>query len=86
MCYWARLQDTDTHTHTHTHTHSHTQTPSPSLSPHADATGLQLHDTVGVTSMHLWPGLIAWIFGMIAFIPLDNDVLKGDLQVIYITP
>ena len=42
---------------------------------------LQLHDTVGVTSMHLWPGLIAWIFGLIALMPLDNDVMKGDLQV-----
>merc|ERR1712216_936421 len=41
---------------------------------------LQVHDTVGVTSMHLWPGLIAWIFGVITFLPLTNDDIKGDLQ------
>ena len=35
---------------------------------------------VGVTSMHLWPGLIAWLFGVIAFLPLTNDDIKGDLQ------
>jgi hypothetical protein len=31
--------------------------------------------------MHLWPGLIAWIFGVITFLPLNNDVMRGDQQV-----
>ncbi len=41
---------------------------------------LQLHDTVGVTSMHFWPGLIGWIFSILTLIPFNNDIMRGDHQ------
>jgi len=41
---------------------------------------LQVHDTVGVMSMHGWPGLIGWIAGVIKLAPLNQDFLTGDRQ------
>eukprot|EP00285_Hemiselmis_virescens_P007624 CAMPEP_0173383260 /NCGR_PEP_ID=MMETSP1356-20130122/5816_1 /TAXON_ID=77927 ORGANISM="Hemiselmis virescens, Strain PCC157" /NCGR_SAMPLE_ID=MMETSP1356 /ASSEMBLY_ACC=CAM_ASM_000847 /LENGTH=623 /DNA_ID=CAMNT_0014338039 /DNA_START=120 /DNA_END=1991 /DNA_ORIENTATION=- len=41
---------------------------------------LKVHDTVGVMSMHGWPGLIGWIAGVIKLVPLNLDYLTGDRQ------
>uniref|UniRef100_A0A7S0F3Q8 Ammonium transporter AmtB-like domain-containing protein n=1 Tax=Hanusia phi TaxID=3032 RepID=A0A7S0F3Q8_9CRYP len=46
---------------------------------------LQTHDTVGVTSMHLYPGIIGWLAGIILFSPnwpgfLNQNAIYGDLQ------
>ena len=40
----------------------------------------QVHDTVGVMSMHGWPGLVGWFAGVIYLLPLTQDTLSGDLQ------
>mmetsp|Transcript_12872 Transcript_12872/g.35671 ORF Transcript_12872/g.35671 Transcript_12872/m.35671 type:complete len:635 (+) Transcript_12872:3-1907(+) len=39
---------------------------------------IQMHDTVGVTSMHLYPAIISWIAGILLFLPLNNDNIRGD--------
>jgi hypothetical protein len=36
---------------------------------------LHLHDTVGVTNMNFWPGLIDWIFSILTLIPFNNDIM-----------
>jgi len=41
---------------------------------------LEVHDTVGVMSMHGWPGLVGWFAGIWFLLPLNNDFLSGDLQ------
>merc|ERR1712216_622661 len=41
---------------------------------------LEVHDTVGVMSMHGWPGLVGWFAGVIYLLPLTQDTLSGDLQ------
>jgi len=42
---------------------------------------LEVHDTVGVMSMHGWPGLVGWAAGIYFLLPLNQDFLTGDLQV-----
>lgn len=42
---------------------------------------VQMHDTVGVTSMHLYPAIISWIAGILLFLPLNNDNIRGDLNI-----
>mmetsp|Transcript_26548 Transcript_26548/g.63459 ORF Transcript_26548/g.63459 Transcript_26548/m.63459 type:complete len:616 (+) Transcript_26548:411-2258(+) len=41
---------------------------------------LGVHDTVGVMSMHGWPGIVGWISGVLFLLPLDHDTLSGDNQ------
>ena len=41
---------------------------------------LKVHDTVGVMSMHGWPGLVGWLAGVFYLLPLNHDSLTGDLQ------
>mmetsp|Transcript_2553 Transcript_2553/g.8399 ORF Transcript_2553/g.8399 Transcript_2553/m.8399 type:complete len:485 (-) Transcript_2553:1097-2551(-) len=46
---------------------------------------LGIHDTVGVMSMHGFPGLVGWLAGVFMLLPLNDDILKGDLQNNYLT-
>jgi hypothetical protein len=41
---------------------------------------LGVHDTVGVMSMHGWPGIVGWLSGVLFLLPLDHDTLSGDNQ------
>jgi len=41
---------------------------------------LEVHDTVGVMSMHGYPGLVGWFAGICFLLPLNHDFLSGDLQ------
>mmetsp|Transcript_10903 Transcript_10903/g.21915 ORF Transcript_10903/g.21915 Transcript_10903/m.21915 type:complete len:617 (+) Transcript_10903:185-2035(+) len=39
---------------------------------------LGVHDTVGVMSMHGWPGLVGWLSGVLFLIPINLDYITGD--------
>jgi len=41
---------------------------------------LGVHDTVGVMSMHGWPGLVGWLSGVFFLLPINQDFLTGDRQ------